>query len=314
MSVRFRTELTPPRYPFILSPSRPVVMLGSCFADNMASMLRECGWNALNPFGTLFNPVSISMALRLALEPENGSFLQTLFHTEESWRSWAFGSVMAAESAEEVIAKFDRAKSALADSLSAAEALFVTFGTAWVYALRDRQPEYVVGNCHKQPDRLFERRRLSVDEIVREWKETVRLLRVRFPDLEILFTVSPVRHLKDGFHGNTVSKSILHLAAESLCEECGETWYFPAYELLTDDLRDYRFYADDLVHPSPAAIQYIRDAFMESFLDEKGRDAVRLGEKRFRASRHIPLDQRTSDFSLNEKFSDSKSVITLSSS
>lgn len=286
--MRFRTELKPDKFPFVLDPNKPIAALGSCFADNIVNRMKGSGWNASNPFGTLFNPISIASALKLALNNDPSCFENTLFNDGSSWRSFSFGSIMADKDRENVIARFNDAVSKLKGTLSKAETILITFGTSRVYSLKDHTPEYIVGNCHKQPDRMFIRRRLTVDEIVECWKETITLLRSHYPELKVIFTVSPVRHLRDGAHGNTLSKAILHIAVEELCEECQDVFYFPAYEILNDDLRDYRFYDTDLVHPSEAGIEYIWEKFTESLLDTKGREVLLQGEKRIKAEKHIP--------------------------
>lgn len=288
--MKFRTELKPATYPFVLDPGRPVVTLGSCFAENVARRMNDCMWTAVNPFGTLFNPVSIANGLKIAIfEEEIDSFIDSLFQDSDFYHSWLFGSQFSSRSKDKCIEKFRVARETLLESLESAEALFVTFGTSYVYNLDNKGAQYIVGNCHKQPSSMFSRYRLSVEEITALWTVTISLLRKRYPNLRIIFTVSPVRHLKDGFHENTLSKSILHLAVERLCLTVPESYYLPAYELLNDDLRDYRFYSSDLVHPSEPAIEYIWEYLTATLLDEPGRRKIREGEKKRKASLHRPL-------------------------
>lgn len=166
--------------------------------------------------------------------------------------------------------------------------LFVTFGTSWCYFLAE-DPDYVVANCHKQPATMFVRRRLSVDEIAETWIRLASDLRVRFPELRIVFTVSPVRHLKDGFSGNTVSKAVLQVAIDEICSQLAFCSYFPAFELVNDDLRDYRFYASDLVHPSDEAVEYIWDGFKTVYLDDNAIQILKEGENLMKAWNHRPL-------------------------
>ncbi len=290
--MKFRTELKPERFPFSLDPKRPVITLGSCFADNISERMRRAMWTAENPFGTLFNPISVSSAIRLALANDADTYKDTLFRDSAGTvHSWAFGSVFSATEEAESCGLFTRQADRFNGLLTDSEVLFVTFGTAFVYKLAGGANDYVVGNCHKEPAERFSRARLTVDEVVDEWTETIQLLRSINRSLKVVFTVSPVRHKKDGLHANTLSKAILHLAVERLCSSISDVYYFPAYELLIDDLRDYRFFAGDLVHPSEAAIEYIWEYFRETLLDKEGEEQVRLGEKEYKRLNHRPIIQ-----------------------
>ena len=208
------------------------------------------------------------------------------------WRSWLFDSKMSAETVEDVRFAFVERGIRLHSLLSRAEVMFVTFGTAWCYYLSDRDG-YLVANCHKQPSAMFERRRLNVGEIVEVWKDLIMKLKERYPQLKIVFTVSPVRHLKDGFEGNARSKAILLLATEELCNALEECFYFPAYEIVNDDLRDYRFYASDLVHPSEEAVEYIWGIFKDTYIDSKGFQLLKEGEAIRKGLEHRPLPNAT---------------------
>lgn len=287
--MKFRTELKPEKFPFTLDPRRPVVAVGSCFADNIADRMRRSLWVAENPFGTLFNPVSIADAIALALSAgAESEFDSTLFTDAQGIvHSRAFGSAFSGSSEEECIRKFRNSADRFRNLLTEGKILFVTFGTAYVYTFRETGR--IVGNCHKEPATLFERSRLSVEMIVKRWRETIADLRRDCPELKVVFTVSPVRHKKDGLHANTISKGILHIAVERLCEDIPDAFYFPAYELMIDDLRDYRFYADDLVHPSASGVEYIWEYLQETLLDDTGRDLVRRGEKEFKRGHHRPI-------------------------
>ena len=285
--MRFRTEYQSSRAPFTLTPERPVVLLGSCFSDNIAARMRGSLWRAENPLGTLYNPLSISLAVRTALGAE-GDMRDSMFHSAGLSHSWLFDSRFSSASEEESMARIQEAGRRLDALLCNADALFVTFGTSWCYWLESR-PAYLVANCHKQPASLFSRRRLDVAECARCWEELAGWLRERYPQLRIVFTVSPVRHMKDGFHGNALSKAVLLLAIERICGKLDSCSYFPAYEILNDDLRDYRYYDTDLVHPSAQGVEYIWEKFRETFLDADGEALLREGEKLRKASGHRQL-------------------------
>lgn len=300
----FRTEYVGRRADFTLSPERPVATLGSCFADNISARMRNALWAGVNPAGTLYNPFSISRVLKLCLEADCGvqgiqangcltskseeTIRKSLFHHNGATHSWLFDSKMSGSNEEDVIIKIRGAYDILRDTLSQGEALLITFGTAMVYSLAEDE-SYIVSNCHKMPASLFTRRRLSVDEIVGEWTELSQQIGKRYPRLRIIFTVSPVRHLKDGMEENAISKAILRLAIDEICRRNDNCSYFPAYEIVTDDLRDYRFYASDMAHPSTEAVEYIWNKFKSVYLDAEGIALLKEGERLVKGFAHRPL-------------------------
>ena len=251
-----------------------ILSLGSCFADNIAAKLAEYYFQiTANPFGTLYNPLSIAQALSLQEVPELvewGGLYHSMYH---------HGSFSASDRLQ-TEQNIRRSISLLQRAFAEASVVIITFGTAWVYE-RNGQ---VVANCHKIPSDRFTRRRLSVDEIVSAWQP---ILAAR-PDKHFIFTVSPIRHIKDGLHENQLSKSTLLLAIDQLVNQCstmgaplsygvpannvqrgvtdGGVGVFPSYEILLDELRDYRFYADDMLHPSPVAVQYIWERFVATYM------------------------------------------------
>lgn len=284
--MNFRTEYKAARREIILDPRKPAVLVGSCFSQNIASKMEKCDWQSVNPCGTLYNPLSISIAIDLMCKEGDGvkEFEKTLFHSGGLWNSHLFDSSFSAIAKEDCIEEFCHRQQLLLDALGREGVLIVTFGTSICYFLsEDERP---VGNCHKEPQNIFYRRRLSVEEIVAGWNERIKELQVRFPGIKIIFTVSPVRHLKDGFEGNTRSKAILCLALEEICRGNDACIYFPAFEIMNDDLRDYRFYASDLVHPSEEAIDYIWEKFKAEFIDSEGERILADGERKYKASHH----------------------------
>ncbi len=296
--MKFRTEYIPKRSTYTLDPSRPIVLVGSCFAANIAAKMRECSWNAFNGAGTLYNPMSIARILELLVLADKPieSLDSSLFEAEERIHSWLFDSHFSASTRHKFIEGIFHTREKLLKFLEDSQALIVTFGTAWCYVLKDEyQPsseekdEYIVANCHKMPSAMFGRRRVSIEEISKLWISLCSKLKQKYPDLKIIFTVSPVRHLKDGFEGNTLSKATLHLAVEEICRRVEDCLYFPAYELVCDDLRDYRFYASDLVHPSDAAVEYIWENFCKTFVDEKGMLMLKAGLKEHKRLNHRPI-------------------------
>lgn len=276
----------------VLDPDREVMLLGSCFADNITRRMVRCRWDAVNPFGVLFNPLSIATAVNLAFSSDDEtrqSIENSLFECDGIRHSWLFDSGMSARDKEVSESRITEALTLFRSRIGKSEALFVTFGTAWCYFLNSTGA--VVANCHKQPQSLFTRRRIAIEEIVTVWELLLEKLHEINPALQVIFTVSPVRHLKDGFVENTRSKATLILAVEELCKRFDFCRYFPAYEIVNDDLRDYRFYAADLAHPSDQAVDYIWEIFQETYLDPAGRQRLKEGEKLTRCSEHRPIIQ-----------------------
>lgn len=289
--MRFRTEFISTPSPSPLDPERPALLLGSCFSDNIGDRMRQCRWDArVNPCGVLYNPFSIANVMRMAIGKSDvvGKVMASLTSDRGIWNSWLCDSGAASDSAEDTAANVIARIGSLSESLAEAGVLIVTFGTAWIYELID-SPGSVVANCHKRPSSSFARRRLSIQEIVDVWCGLLEDLAQAYPRLRVIFTVSPVRHLKDGFEGNARSKAILLLACEELCARFRFAEYFPAYEIVTDDLRDYRFYAADLVHPSVEAVEYVWEKFLDRHISTDSRKTLEEGEAITRALDHRPL-------------------------
>lgn len=284
MQLRTEIEPMPSRQP--ISYRDGIVVLGSCFAENIASWLKQSCFNVCdNPFGVLYNPASIASSLRILLNPDehgetsDDSILQG---SDGYWYSYGFYSKYSAETKDGLRNLLEATIGDARKAFSDAKHVIITFGTSWVYERNGK----VVANCHKMPARTFERRCMSVEEIIRLWVPLIDAM----GDRHILFSVSPIRHVKDTLHGNQLSKSTLLLAVDHLCQMFpGKVEYVPAYEMLIDDLRDYRFYADDLVHPSSIAIDMVRQYFTQNFLDKQSQDYLRDVEPLIRAANHRPL-------------------------
>lgn len=296
--MKFRTEYQAVRSALTLDPKRPIVLVGSCFASNIALKMKECRWDAFNGVGTLYNPMSIAKVLDLILfgDASDDILYTSLFEAEGMVHSWLFDSHFSSTSKEKCIESILESRTGFLKALKDSQALIVTFGTSWCYSLseeykvhsnlEDKLSEYIVANCHKMPASMFSRRRVSVEEIEQLWIDLTLRIKKKFPNITIIFTVSPVRHLKDGFEGNTLSKATLHLAIDKICSNVSYCLYFPAYELLIDDLRDYRFYDSDLEHPSDMAIEYLWDVFCRTYIDEKGLQLLKEGKKKYKRLNH----------------------------
>lgn len=290
--MKFRTEYNPEIASELLYPSMPAVLIGSCFTDSIGARMRDCRWPSVaNPCGVLYNPASIANLLTMSVNIDKESVRKEIMHSiigrDGFFVSWLTDSKINGASEADVAGTLVDRLSAMRSALSVAGVIIVTFGTSWIYELAESSG-YVVSNCHKFPAKYFERRRLEVDEIVSIWKSAAANLRTLNPNLRIIFTVSPIRHLKDGFEGNARSKAILVLACEKLCSEIEGVDYFPSYEIITDDLRDYRFYDDDLLHPSRQAVSYVWEKFCRRYLSEESRRILAEGEKITKAMNHRP--------------------------
>lgn len=290
--MKFRTEIFPDSPPFYTDLDKGALLIGSCFSDYMAERLRQTLWDICpNPCGTLFNPASIARLLQLACgdrEMREAEIEDSLFFHAGLWRSFLLPTEFASPAKEDCRDRVSTAIDRLRAALIGAGIMFVTFGTANVYALADL-PGYIVTNCHKLPAKSFVRIMMEIDDIVERWQATLTHIHTLNPDLKIIFTVSPVRHVRDGYHENTLSKSTLHLAVDRLCRSDAGCWYFPAYELVTDDLRDYRFYDTDLVHPSETAVDYIKEKLLTSCFTPDQQKVLQQGEELWRRLNHHPF-------------------------
>lgn len=255
-----------------------ILMLGSCFSDEIGEQMQQRYLNVTcNPFGTLYNPLSIAQAMQMTEVPQLVEH-EGLYHAMSHHGSFSRANQHEAEQA--IRASIETMQQALKE----ATVVIVTFGTAWVYEMNGE----IVGNCHKLPESCFTRRRLSIEEIVAAWRPILD----RYPDKHWLFTVSPIRHIRDGLHENQLSKATLLMAVEQLSSlegRSGGVLYFPSYEILLDELRDYRFYADDLVHPSSLAVNYIWERFVDTFCTPQTKNELVLQLKRWKHEHHLPL-------------------------
>jgi len=296
----FRTELHIPASPWQITHKDKLLLLGSCFADTIGERFQSAGFDVfVNPFGTLYNPASIAAVLTRLLEEKLFTPGEIIPFGAEGWGSWMSHSLLSRPTKEDALELHNSRLKEAAERLRSANVLFVTFGTAWVYRLAETSD--VVANCHHEPASRFTRERLSVEEIVNLWQPFLARLHTLNPGLRVIFTVSPIRHLRDGAHDNQLSKSTLLLAVEQLqrlsdaSDQTPHVAYFPSYELLLDDLRDYRFYAEDLCHPSSVAASYVWERFVETYFDETTRTLIARVDELTKALHHRPLHPDSSE-------------------
>lgn len=283
----FRTALAVPRASWSLGLTDPVHTLGSCFAASMGDRFATRKFRVLvNPFGTTYHPFAIHQLIRLAANGQPASS-DGYVERDNTWYHYDFHSSFCAPSREELSAMLATRTAMAGEFLTKVKVVILTYGTAWGYALNSGQRR--VANCQKMPSGLFTRKLASPDEITADFRSTLQSLRAINPDVRVILTVSPVRHVRDTLPLNQVSKSALRLACHQLQETEAMVDYFPAYEILVDDLRDYRYYADDLIHPTPFAEEYIWQKFGEAYFSNSTHEFLKLWEPLRQALAHRPL-------------------------
>ena len=259
----FRIEPSPDKIAF----NDRVMFIGSCFASSIGSQMKMGHMPVMiNPAGSVYNPVSVCNTIETVLSGKE-FVMDDLYFSDGTYLSFYHYTDFSSDDPVKVLSKINKVSKEALIFLKNTKFLFITFGTARIYRLK--KTGMIVSNCHKLPGSRFESELLTINEIVDLWTKLLEKLFSQFPKLKIVFTVSPVRHWKDGAHGNQVSKSVLFLAVEELLKHYVKPQYFPAYELLMDDLRDYRFYDDDMLHPSEIAVNYIWDAFSRCYFEDK---------------------------------------------
>lgn len=282
------TPVIVPQMPFKIDYSTGIVSLGSCFADEIGERLQEGDFHVeMNPFGALYNPASIAAAVRRLMEDREIG-MDDLMQHEGLWHSWHHHGCFSHSTAEETLAACNSRIHQAHQAIKEASLLMVTFGTAWVF---EREGE-IVANCHKLPPQMFVRRRMTVEEIVALWQPLLQELAAYYPELKVFFTVSPIRHMADGAHGNQLSKSTLLLAIDQLLptDHCPlPTYYFPSYEIVLDELRDYRFFNEKMTHPTPLAVDIVWDRFQRATMLPAIREQAHFNAKQHKREKHIPL-------------------------
>ncbi len=265
--LKFHLNHTPEKFDFQITHENPCFLIGSCFAENMAQKLQEHLFPVhFSPNGILFNPESMLQSLTTIIG--NNAFDESfIIERDGLWYSFLHHSAVHASDKKKLLEKIHKTQQEAHGCLKTSKFLIITFGTAFVYEHKTFQR--VVSNCHKQPGSIFEKKFLEPEVIVEAYQRLIQKLRVFNPDLNIIFTVSPVKYLKDGLENNSRSKASLLLAVNRLVNTNANAHYFPAYELQNDDLRDYRFYKEDLAHPNAQAIDYIWEKFAASAFSEK---------------------------------------------
>lgn len=269
--MQFRTQIPISKSNNPIDYNSKVLSVGSCFAENMAQKFDYFKFqNETNPFGIIFNPVSIEKIFNRVCKQEWFTEKDVFFHNER-WHSFEVHSDLSNADREELLETLNKAITETNKQLKEATHLIITFGTSWIY--RNIEKNEIVANCHKVPQKQFLKELLSVDIIEKNIQSTIASIQDLNPNINFIFTVSPVRHIKDGFVENQLSKSHLFTALHQVLKIYTSQFtlhnYFPSYEIMMDELRDYRFYNEDMLHPNSIAIDYIWKLFSENYISQE---------------------------------------------
>ena len=300
--IHYTTPLNLPPSPVKIGFGNSILSLGSCFSTNLASKLQALQWPVLNnPFGTTYNPLSIASNLNRLFQLQTAKEEELVLH-QEVYSHFGFHSDYSSVDAQEALQRINTSIKEASSFLTSTKVLCITFGTAFAYFHSGN----VVNNCHKLPQKDFERRLLNMEEMMKAWHLLLEMIK----DKTIIFSLSPVRHLRDNAVENSLSKSMLRCFIHELTESFDNILYFPAFEYMMDELRDYRFYDTDLVHPNNEAVDYILSQFMENYFDEKSNqyfsDVMPVLKDLAHRPRHLTSSHEKFKISLDKKIHELK--------
>lgn len=290
--MQFSTKIPILQSNFKIDYNAKIVSLGSCFAVNMAEKFDYVKFeNTCNPFGILFHPLAIEKLIDFAVSRKQFTEKDVFFHNER-WHCFDVHSDLSNSSKDELIANLNAIVVSTKLQLQSASHIIITYGTSWVY--RNLESNTIVANCHKVPQAAFSKEILSVETIEKSIQNSLDLIQKINPKVNFIFTVSPVRHLKDGFVENQLSKAHLitaiHQILQSAICNLQSAIYFPSYEIMMDELRDYRFYAEDMIHPNKIAIDYIWERFSETCISEESHSIMKEVETIQKGLQHRPFN------------------------
>lgn len=287
----FRTEIEPQKSPLNISYQSKILTLGSCFSDSIGKRLADAKFNVeVNPFGTIFNPLSIFELMELSMERSEILDAATL-KRDGYYLNYKFHSSFRAKTKDTLHKRMEEALSRVSQMIQEADFIFITLGTAWVY--EQLKTLMLVANCHKTPQKEFNKKLLAAEEIVPAFFNLKEIINQLNPKVQFVLTVSPVRHTRDTLRLNSVSKAVLRSACHYMDEMASDVHYFPAYEIMMDDLRDYRFYEKDLIHPNEQAIDYIWNQFIETYLPQQDKELLEKWTKLQQALNHKAFNPKS---------------------
>ena len=290
--MQFRTKISILKNNNPIDYNSKIVSFGSCFAVNMAVKFDYFKFeNTCNPFGILFHPLAIAKFIDFVVSEKQFTEEDVFFHNER-WHCFDAHSDLSNINQESLIANLNSIVKSTKSQLQEASHIIITYGTSWIY--RNVTTNKIVANCHKVPQKEFKKEILSIESIEKSIQNTIALLQKINPNANIIFTVSPVRHLKDGFVENQVSKAHLISAIYQILEskncKLKSAIYFPSYEIMMDELRDYRFYNEDMIHPNQVAIDYIWQRFSETTISEESHSIMKEVETIQKGLQHRPFN------------------------
>ena len=286
-----------------LTPRSVVMCAGSCFADHMGERLRQSlppQAVCVNPSGVLYNPISLSLSLDAWMQPSPTLLDEGMFQAgDRQFRHWLFSTRFEAATPELLRPIIKEAHQQAHSHLLRSQVLFITFSTDHVFFLQTPDGnELPVANCHKMPSRLFSEQVVSGQAMLERWQHTLCQLHVICPQLHVVFTLSPYRYVKHGLHQNALSKARLLLLIDALQQAHPFVEYFPAYEIITDELRDYRFYAPDMLHPSEQAVDYVWERFRTHYFTPALSEFAHEQAQLLRDESHRPLHPESETYRL----------------
>lgn len=287
----FHLDFKPKAFPEKIAHEQNIFLAGSCFTEHIGAKLEQHKFNILqNPNGILFNTASLSQSIINYID-EKIYTAEELFHFNELWTSWDHHSKFSSIAKEICLQQINDSQAAAHNFLKTADWAILTLGSAFVYELtEEKQKGRIVANCHKLPASSFTKRLLGLEEVLTQLDGLIYRLKKFNPKLKIIFTISPVRHLREGLIENNRSKATLIQAVHQVVDKFAGLYYFPAYELVIDDLRDYRFYAEDMVHPNYAATNYVWEKFVQTCIDSKALPLMKELHAVYMATQHKPFN------------------------
>lgn len=290
--MHFTTPIPIQKSNFQIDYNSKIVSLGSCFAVNMGEKLDYFKFqNSLNPFGILFHPLALEKIISKAISKEEFTEDDIFFHNER-WHSFDVHSDLSASDKEAFLKSLNASLKKLETDLIESSHIIITLGTSWVY--RKIDSDSIVANCHKVPQNAFKKELFSVETSKKSLERIIVAISKVNPKAKIIFTISPVRHIKDGFAENQWSKANLISATQEILNQNSEIInYFPSYEIMMDELRDYRFYAEDMIHPNPIAINYIWKRFSETWISEETLPIMQEVENIQKGLNHRPFNSES---------------------
>jgi hypothetical protein len=305
--LKFRTEVHPEKSDFSLQLNDSQVFVGSCFSEHMSGRLSDLGMDVTaNPHGILFNPVSVARCLTDLMESKVYSE-EDLDLFNDNYISFFHHGSFSGKDKSEVLNSINKTIESGSKALKEAQTLFITFGTSWGY--RHVEKNEFVANCHKVPQKAFKKELITHDRMLLVFNLLLEKLFEFNESLQIVLTISPVRHWKDGVSENQLSKSHLTIASHILAQAFERVHYFPAYEIVMDDLRDYRFFESDLLHPNKQAQDYIWEKFQGVFFSESDKEKIERIEKINKSLAHVPAEENEEYKEWREKLLDEKKNI-----